>query len=238
MNVIDVAALGLRQATERLYVIGNNVTNIATPGYKRQIAIQTAFATALTAQASITGSMTVHMDLGAGKLRNTGAPLDLALGEREFLLVQRPDGSTGLQAGGSLGLDASGHLVNASGFPVMGPTGPLSVPVISAEVRLDGKGQLTADGKAYGAVQVVKLREQAQVAATGDGLYAVSAPEDMTPVAMVRVVPGHLQSSNVVASHELVHLTATVRHAESMARLIQAADEMLGKAIYKLGEAG
>ena len=47
---------------------------------------------------------------------------------------------------------------------------------------------------------------------------------------------GFLEGSNVSSPQEMVRLSETVRHFESMQRIVQGYDESLEKSIRKLGE--
>jgi flagellar basal body rod protein FlgG len=70
----------------------------------------------------------------------------------------------------------------------------------------------------------------------GAGLYALPNGADAQAVQAPRVQAGYTEASNVVPAQEMVQVMATMRHAESMVRMLQGADEMLEKTIRKLGE--
>jgi flagellar basal-body rod protein FlgF len=231
MKTIEIAAIGLQQDSERLRVVSHNVANLATPGYKRQVVVHTPFADTVNAvQSGYTAT-----DVSAGKLRTTGNLLDVALSEREFLLVQAAAGSMALSKGGSLHIDGQGRLVTAGGHAVQGLNGEIVAPVTAQDVRIDVGGAVYADNRRVGALQVIKLPSNARIAPLGDGLFAFQS-SDVVPVATPAVQPGRLEASNVAPSQEMVQVMMASRHAESMARLIQGADEALEKTIRKLGE--
>jgi flagellar basal-body rod protein FlgF len=236
MNIIEIAALGLQQDNERMRVISHNVANIATPGYKRQVAVQTPFPAVVDAEMAARTAISTGVDLGAGKLKSTGNSLDVALGDRDFLMVQTAAGTTALSRGGSLQIDAAGRVVTAAGQQVLGAGGALSVPATAGSVRLDANGQLFADDKPVGTLQVMRLKEGAMPLSLGGGLFALRDTADAQVLTAPQLTVGQVEASNVVSSQEMVQLMSTTRHAESMARLIQGADEMLEKTIRKLGE--
>jgi flagellar basal body rod protein FlgG len=236
MNTLEIAAIGLQQDVERLRVTSHNVANVTTPGYKRQVALQAAFSDVLDAQMSAQQAPSVHSDLSAGKLRATGNPLDVALADREFLGVATANGASALMRGGALQVDARGRLVTSGGLAVQGVNGDITVPTTAGSVRIDAAGQVFADDKSVGSLRVFKLKPGAALSALGDGLFAVSDVADAQPVASPAIQTGHTEASNVVSSQEMVQLMSTTRHAESMVRLMQGADEMLEKTIRKLGE--
>ena len=236
MNTVEIAAIGLHQDAERLRVLSHNVANISTPGYKRQIAIQGAFSDVVNSELTARSAMSTQLDVGAGKLRATGNPLDVAMSDREFLMVQTAEGSPALTRGGALHVDARGRLVISAGLAVQGTSGELAVPTTASDVRIDMNGQLFADDKLIGTLRVMKIGDKVLLAPLGEGLFGLQDTNDAQPVQLPRVQSGHTEASNVVSSQEMVSLMATMRHAESMARLIQGADEALEKTIRKLGE--
>ena len=98
-----------------------------------------------------------QLQFRAGKLRTTGNLLDVALSEREFLLVQAAAGSMALSKGGSLHIDGQGRLVTAGGHAVQGLNGEIVAPVTAQDVRIDVGGAVYADNRRVGALQVIKL---------------------------------------------------------------------------------
>lgn len=236
MSTFEIAAIGLQQDMDRLRVTSHNVANVTTPGYKRQVALQAAFSDVLDAQMSAQQAPSVQSDLSAGKLRATGNPLDVALADREFLGVTTATGASALTRGGALQVDARGRLITSGGLAVQGTNGDITVPTTAGSVRIDANGQVFADDKSVGSLRVFKLKPGATLSALGDGLFALSDAADAQPVSVPAVQAGHTEASNVVSSQEMVQLMSTTRHAESMVRLMQGADEMLEKTIRKLGE--
>jgi flagellar basal body rod protein FlgG len=72
---------------------------------------------------------------------------------------------------------------------------------------------------------------------SGNGLYlAVSAHQVQDVKTPSALRTGFLEDSNVSSPQEMVRLTETVRHFESLQRLVQGYDDTLEKTIRKLGE--
>jgi flagellar basal-body rod protein FlgF len=237
MKALEIAAIGLQQDGERLKVIGHNVANLTTPGFKRQMSVQAAyFADVLDAARLSQDSLSVHTDGRAGKLRATGNALDLVLGESEYLVVQLADQSQVVTRQASLQTDPTGRLVTASGAAVQGASGDITIPRTAQSVRVDAAGNVLADEVLVGTLSIVRVESQSELQALGDGVFRLAVGTSLNPMKPTNIRSGHLEASNVVPSQEMVHLMTTTRHAESMVRLIQGADEMLEKAIRKFGE--
>lgn len=233
MNTLEIAAIGLRQDLERLKLTSQNVANLSTPGFKRQLAVQSPFEAAL----ALEGVLTVITDARAGKFNATGQPFDVALPGGRYLLLELADGSQALTRQGALQLDASGDLLSVGGHKVMGSRGSISLRADQrTDVEIDGQGQLKQNGQVLEALRLVSVKSGQQLQPLGEGLYAADAGQwdAETPTTGVRA--GHLEQSNVVSSQEMVNLMATTRHAETMVRLFQAADDMQATAIRRFGE--
>jgi len=233
MNSLEIAAIGLQQDLDRLRLTSQNVANLSTPGYKRQVAVQSPFADLMTAA----DELQVHMDSRMGKLNATGQALDVALPDGRYLLLESEDGSQALGRQGALQVDAQGLLRTLAGQKVLGAHGVISVRADQrAGLEIDGQGQLKHEGQVLDALRLVSTKPGTIMRPLGDGLYAADASQWDAESATVGVRSGHLEQSNVIPSQEMVTLMSTTRHAETMVRLFQAADEMQATAIRRLGE--
>lgn len=233
MNTLDIAAVGLRQDLDRLKLIGHNIANASTHGYKRQVAVQQPFADLM----GVPAQSQVWTDGRAGKLSATGQPLDIALPEGRYLLLELRDGSQALSRQGALQLDEQGLLRTVAGHQVMGVRGPIALAAAQrAGLEIDAQGQLKSQGQVIDALRLIHVKAGQVPLALGEGLFAADSGQWDGEVPTVGVRGGHLEQSNVVASQEMVALMATTRHAETMVRVFQAADDMQATAIRRLGE--
>jgi len=233
MNTLEIAAIGLRQDLERLKLTSQNVANISTPGYKRQVAVQRPFADTL----AITAELAVSTDTRAGKLNATGQPFDIALPDGRYLLLELADGSQAITRQGALQLDPSGQLRTVGGHAVMGMRGQVNLRADQRTgVEIDGQGQLKLQGQVLEALRLVSVKAGQPLLPLGEGLYAADAGQWDAEAPTTGVRAGHLEQSNVMASQEMVNLMTTTRHAETMVRLFQAADDMQATAIRRFGE--
>lgn len=121
---------GLRAEGEALGVVGDNIANVNTVGYKRQRAIfqdvlghsiLAGTATAMPGSGVRVGD--VQQMFTQGSLANTGVSTDVALNGDGFLVVQGTvDGITGnfYTRAGQFTIDNMGYLVNTDGMKVQG----------------------------------------------------------------------------------------------------------------------
>ncbi len=137
LRSMEDAVSGLQMHQQWMDVIGNNIANVSTPGFKASgVTFEQLFAQTLNAgaqpQANLGGTNPQQVGLGVGMgaitqsqaqgaLQQTGNPTDLALqGDGYFLLDMNGQG-TGYTRVGDFSADASGNLVEgATGFKVKG----------------------------------------------------------------------------------------------------------------------
>ena len=126
-NTFSTALSGLSTNTQGLNVVGNNLANINTVGYK---ATSISFMEVLGQKVSGGGKSSGHVGLGAtvgnisgnftqGGVESTNNPTDVAIQGSGFFVVSDGPG-TFYTRGGNFHTDADGNLVTATGHFVQG----------------------------------------------------------------------------------------------------------------------
>jgi flagellar basal-body rod protein FlgF len=222
-----LAVQAMHNDQARLEGVSRNLANVATPGYRRETFVTRTFGDALAAA----GVQSV-MDTRPGSFRPTGRALDVAIEGDGFFEVATANGPAYTRQG-SFQVDARGRLVTEAGDAVMGVGGEISGT--GAPLSIDRQGQVMDGTRVAGQLKVVRLPRAAQLERLGGGLLrpASGAAPEATPAALR---PGHLEASNVSTMNEMVRLIETMRHFEASQRIVQASDDMLEKALRKLGE--
>jgi len=233
LDVTKIAAEGMQQDLLRMQSISQNIANVLTPGYKRQIAAQQGFSAQV--EKGIAAQPMSAIDARAGAMRFTGLQSDVAVEGDAFFEVATPDGPRFTRQG-ALRVDAGGRLVGANNFPIMGASG--DIVLAGGPFTIDPSGQVFQDGRVAGQLKLVYFREAQRLEPVGSGMYAQGGAsiETSAATAAARVRSGYLENSNVETAREMVSLTETVRHFEALQRISQGYDEVLGSAIRKLGE--
>jgi len=173
-----------------------------------------------------------------GSLTQTGNQFDMAINGQGFLQIQMPDGTTGYTRDGTLHVDATGKVVNNSGFALL-PA--LTVPATAQTVTIGQDGIVTATlpGTAtpqnLGTIQLANFINPAGLESKGQNLFAETAASG-TPSAAApgsnglgTLQQGYLEGSNVNVVEELVNMIATQRAYEMNSKAITASDQMLQK---------
>ena len=126
---------GLNAASQNLDVIGNNVSNSETTGYKESRAEFASIVASTIGQGNDNNTglgvavQATPQQFTQGTLSVTGNSLDLAINGNGFFQLTMPDGSTAYTRSGNFKLDNSGDIVTNANAKVMGfPTTTTGIP--------------------------------------------------------------------------------------------------------------
>ncbi len=142
---LNTAVTGLQQFQQDINVIGNNIANVDTTGYKdERIDFEDTLSQVLGDNPSVlvgTGVTTtpVESNFDPGTVVNTGVATDMAIGGNGFFVVRDPaTGTQYLTRAGDFQLDANGYLVTPDGLRVQGfSDGGLST---MGDIKIDATG--------------------------------------------------------------------------------------------------
>jgi flagellar basal-body rod protein FlgG len=251
-DALYVAATGLFAHQSNVETIANNVANLGTPAFKKsRVVFQDLLSPAVAAQPAEGGAAPAAGGRGVGvsaaqvarvfapgELRQTESSMDLAIQGEGFIEVLLPDGSTALTRGGTLQLGSDGSLLSPEGYPLKAG---IVVPHDAARIGISRTGVVTAlggpDGRQVqelGVIDLVVCPNLQALVPLGAGLY--KAPDDGAHLVAVTageegagtLAQGHLESANVRMADEMVALMMAQRAYEMSAKVMQAADDMMG----------
>jgi flagellar basal-body rod protein FlgG len=237
-EIATAAEIGMLTDTERLRLIGHNLANVGTVGFKREVGLVSPFEARLVrsggpeAQRSASQLMSTYVDHSPGTMTRTGNPLDLAIeGEAYFAI------DTGQQEAytrqGTFRLNVDGELVTSSGQRVV-MTGS-NVRLTSPAPQIDSQGNIRDGDTLVGQLKLVTIAHPNDLQQIGDGLYTLNDPATAEVSDSARVRQGFTEAANVVSMNEMVSLLETVRHFETSQKMLQGYDAMLDRAITDLG---
>jgi len=235
VQLVDIAGRILSQATQRVEIHAQNISNGTTSGYKRRIAFERFEALVGGGGGSSFPLSTIEStpDFLSGKLIETGNPLDLAIVGDGFFSMRGPEGLV-LTRQGQFQRDSAGRLVTPGGLALQADGGgDLIVPPGAFTVARDGL--VMVDGELVDRLALVDAPHAAL--RTGEG-GAFSVPEsEITSIAMPVVRQGAYEASNVSTGQEMVAMMEALRRAESGQRLVTVYDDLMGRALTTLGQA-
>jgi flagellar hook protein FlgE len=135
MSILNTSVSGMLANSSWLTTIAQNVANANTPGYKN---VETAFSalvdSAQNSSAQFAGVLasSVAQNSLQGQVQQTTTTTDLAVQGAGFFVVQDTSGNIYLTRDGSFTPDATGNLVNADGYYLLGsPVGQTNVALNS-----------------------------------------------------------------------------------------------------------
>lgn len=241
-DVYSLIELSMSNHMQRMNVISNNLANVSTPGFKRDIAVMRndvpSFESQLDSVASSglqNGSAHVRttIDPQTGAIKFSGNPLDVAIESEGFFELQR-DGATFFTRQGTLSLDSEGRLVLGNAV-VQGVGGEIRLS--SEEPRIDKQGRVWEDQRVVGQLKLVDISNPQDLQRRGNGLYTSTATQNnVLPEEKIRVRQGYVEASNVNMMQEMVNMIELMRQFEANQKLITNYDGLIDSAINTLGE--
>jgi len=241
-----ISAEGAQTQSKRLEVIANNMANVDTVGFKRELAvIQSRYAEEIAMGLKQPGTGSIE-DLGGGvmfretktdhspgPLERTGVRTDMAIEKEGFFLVSKGN-ETFLTRAGNFTLTSLGELVTQTGYAVLDEAG--SPVVINPE---DNSWQVGPDGsiRQQGAIQrlaMVKPQSPADLVKMGENLFRSLADPQPLGNAERRVAAGYLEGSSVRPTLEVTEMIQASRALEVNVNMMKAQDEMLGGLVNRV----
>jgi flagellar basal-body rod protein FlgG len=241
LDALSAAVSLMSNGVQQMSVISQNLANVSTTGFRRDISVARPFTEVLAAAgpegapagyAVALPRLETVQDTRSGTLRTTSNPLDLALEGDGFFEISTGAGARYTRQG-NFRVDSQGRLVSEAGSPVMGVSG--EIVLNSGQVTVDSEGRIFENEKQVGQLRLMRFANPRSMIHTDSGLYAAgsSAPDT---VGSGRVRQGFLEGSNVNSTREMVRMIETVRQFEAGQKVVQAYDEMLDRALGKLGD--
>jgi len=233
------AASGMLATISGQEVITNNLANVNTPGFKRDIPVYESFSNILgrkinqdTSQIRMQNTV---IDLRQGKLTFTDNVFDFALEGEGFFVLSTPQGIAYTRAG-SFSLDEEGQLVNSDGYALLGEAGPIVIPDEKiTRLEFSGRGEVIIDGKVIDQIRVDEVTDPYLLGKEGKNLFRSFAPTASISATAVRIKQGYLETSNVEIIPEMVNLIDNLRTYEANQKMIQLQDDILKKLCNELG---
>lgn len=252
------AASGMMAEQRRMDVVSNNLANVNTNGFKKDVAIFRAapeerfhrvrdpqklpwvhFTVNKNPYIGWSGSgvkpdeiFTTHQN---GALKLTGNPLDLAVMGDAFFKVETPQGERYTRDGAFV-LNEKSQISTVDGFLLMGENGPITIEGNS--VMFAPNGEVLVDGEMVGKLNLVRFEKPSlELNKIGDNLFTTNPTGDAQEkkAESFRLMPGYLEGSNVNPVREMVDMITAMRAYETNQKMITSQDDTVGRAINTVG---
>jgi len=251
LNAFHISASSMQAHQNHVDVIANNLANVNTPGFKKSkvefkdlMYVELASAQGLPVNPDIddamgmgTGTAAIEKVFSQGETKATDRDLDMAIQGKGFFELLMPDGDYAYTRTGNLQIDRDGMLVNTDGYPLspaiqvpIDAQNLLITPEGSVKVQLPGEAALVEIGQ----IELADFMNPSGLSPLGDNLYRPSSESgnafynDPGEGGLGSLQQGYLEGSNVNMIEELTNMMLAQRGYEMNAKVIQAADDMLG----------
>lgn len=255
MRALKIAATGMLAQQMRVEVISNNLANMNTTGYNARRA---EFADLHYQQATRAGTInaadgtvlptgvqlglgvraaSVSVQLEQGSVSATGGDLDMAIEGDGYFEVTLPSGISGYTRDGGLKRSAEGLIVNSEGYGVV-PDITLPDDATSIAINVDGEVYAyfsdRVEPELLGQFTLATFTNAKGMEAIGSNLFLETAASGPAIVGspgddgLGVLRQGYLENSSVDAVREVTELIEAQRGYELNAKVISAADQMLG----------
>ena len=258
MRALQIAATGMSAQQTRVEVISNNLANMSTTGYNARRA---EFADLHYQQAVRPGSVTasdgtvvpagvqiglgvrptaVTLNLAQGSLTATGGDLDVAIDGFGYLEVTLPSGLSGYTRDGGLKRSPEGQIVTSDGYAV---APGITIPDDARSISINAAGEVHAyfsdrvEPELLGQLTLANFSNEKGLEAIGSNLFLEMTASGRAQVAtpgidgLGTLRQGYLEDSSVDAVREITELIKAQRGYELNAKVITAADQMMGATV-------
>ncbi|MBU0472805.1 MAG: flagellar hook basal-body protein [Bacteroidetes bacterium] len=222
------AGRNLQVGEKQISVISNNLANMGTSGYKKEL----PFYQILSENGKTTTNQVT--DLSAGERIFTGNPLDLAIKGNAYFTVETDSGER-LTRDGKFTISQEGFLTNRAGDKIVGEGGGINLKDImtrdNAQITITNEGMVMVGDKVVDKLMIMKERDGTKLLkdygvyfqAENDGFIQLE-PEDY------QVDQGFLENSNVNPMDEMENMISLSKNYESAKNILTYLDESLEKA--------
>ena len=237
---------GMLTQQRHLNVVGNNMVNVSTAGFKESRYTATTFDDVMYArvgnkekiyteigrQSYIRASSAVYTNFEQGIPEPTNIPLDFAILGDGFFAIQGDDGTISYTRAGSFSLDGEGYLCYNGVGRVLDPQGR-TIQLWTDKITADGKGNIFDEyGELLGQVGVYVFEDNGQLVHndngffTGDGAQAMDEPT---------LLWKYVERSNVDLIRQMTDMITCERALQSCASVTKMYDEVMGHAASDVG---
>ena len=237
---------GMVTQQQHLNVVGNNMVNVSTAGFKESRYTATTFDDVMYArvgnqekiytdigrQSYIRANSEIYVNYEQGVPEPTNIPLDFAILGDGFFAIRGEDGNLSYTRAGSFALDGEGYLCFPGVGRVMDPNGQ---PILleTDKITADERGVLLNENGGYmGQVGGFAFEDNEQLVHngggffTGDGAQAVENPS---------LLWRYVERSNVELIRQMTDMITCQRALQSCASVTKMYDEVMGHAASDIG---
>jgi flagellar basal-body rod protein FlgF len=241
-----ISAEGANAQSTRLDVIANNLANVDTVGFKRDLAIcQARYAEAVKQGLVSPGSGKIDdvgggilvsqtkTDFSPGKLKQTKTPSDVAILGDGFFKVKKGN-DVFLTRAGNFEITSRGELVTPQGYAVLDETGtPVVLNPDEKEWQINDTGSLIQRSSTQN-LAIVKPASTDDLVRYGENLFKSTSEAQAVAQGERKVASGYLEMSGVHPTLEMTALIEASRYLEININMMKTQDQMLDSLVNRV----
>ena len=240
---------GMVTHQRNLNVVGNNMVNISTSGFKESRYTATTFDdvmysrvgneekiyTDIGRQSYIRANSEIYVVYDQGVPEPTAIPLDFAIMGDGFFAIQRDDGTVSYTRSGSFSLDEEGYLCYPGMGYVLDPEGN-RIQLGTDKLDVDTQGNIsTEEGNYLGTLGVYTFDDLEQLEYNDQGFFdGQGAQAAETPYVLWK----YLERSNADMIRQMTQMLTCQRALQSCATVTKIYDELMGHSASDIGRMG
>ena len=237
---------GMLTQQRHLNVVGNNMVNVSTAGFKESRYTATTFDDVMYArvgnkekiytdigrQSYIRANSEIYVNHEQGIPEPTNIPLDFAIMGEGFFAIQDEEGNTTYTRAGSFSLDEEGYLCFPGRGYVMDPQGQ-RILLQTDKITADAQGNiLNEDGGFLGQVGVYTFDDTAELVHNGGGFFTGAGAQAVENPSLLWK---YVERSNVELIRQMTDMITCQRALQSCASVTKMYDEVMGHAASDVG---
>lgn len=226
---IYTAARALDHKVKNIDVIANNLANLNSTGFKREI----PFCEILNEAGDV--QMKKITSQVQGEIAQTSNPLDLAISGNGFFVLRNENGTSELTRDGRFKISEDGFLINDEGKMVLGQNGPISLEDTlldqESSIKINKDGEINIGNKAIGTILVVNVADSSRLSRV-EGSNFISEDQQYLPETAENyaISQGYLEQANTNPIVEMQAMIQLNKEYESAQKIINVLDLSLGHA--------
>ncbi len=234
------SASGMIPRIKKQELTANNIANVSTPGFKRDMLFTKELSKAEQKMAPRRSDWEqpmvdeLYTDYSPGAFDKTGNPLDLAIDGDGFFTLELADGTRALTRAGSFTVNSDGFLIFPGGALVLGEGGPIEVG--NGKVTVSQSGEVEVDGFVVSRIVPKTVEDLTALQKIGDSMYALPDSAELIPVTTSTIRQGYVETANVDIVREMIDMIISFREYEANARAMQTQDRSLEHLFNRVGK--
>jgi flagellar basal-body rod protein FlgG len=235
------SAAGMITQYKKIDVIGNNISNMNTSGFKENSVTLTDFGQELATRSTDgekVGTMPYcvvlgkeHTDYSEGTLKSTDLNTDLAVSGSGFFAVESPSGGgVKYTRSGDFTVDSQGSLALSTGERLLSQNGK-ALYVGSSNFNVSSDGTVTLANGSTNKISLYTTASTNNIAKRNDGFYNITGAVKATG----EIKQGWLEGSNTDTIENMTEMMSSTRTFQSCQQAYKISGEALEKLVTQVG---